>query len=149
MRQYAVFSHKRSSFRQIAPYSNINYPYFFGQPLINTFYSLPVLIKETLIHDLSLSPSLQASSSRGISSGLHFTSWAGRKILLLQSRSIVLGFFCISGAFSYSHISSPSPHPTNNAGRVCPEFFSNFNFVEGGGRENCKNISKLKGSTVL
>ena len=58
MRQYAVFSHKRSSFRQIAPYSNINYPYFFGQPLINTFYSLPVLIKETLIHDLSLSLSL-------------------------------------------------------------------------------------------
>jgi len=125
MRPYAVFSHKKSSFRQIAPNRDVNYPYFLGQPLINTSYSLPVLIKETLIHDFSLSPSLQASSSRGISSGLHFTSWAGHKILLLQSRSKVLGFFCISGAFSYSHMPSPapSPHPTNNVGRVYPEFF--------------------------
>ena len=55
MRPYAVFSHKKSSLRQIAPYRNKNYPYFLGQPLTNTSYSLPVLIKETLIHDLSLS----------------------------------------------------------------------------------------------
>ena len=25
---------------------------------------------------------------------------------------------------------------------VCPEFFSSFNFVKGGGRENCKKIPK-------
>ena len=55
MRPYAVFSHKKSSLRQTAPYRNKNYPYFSGQPLTNTSYSLPVLIKETLIHDLSLS----------------------------------------------------------------------------------------------
>ena len=49
-------------------------------------------------------------------------------------------------AFSNSHRSSPSPHPTNSVGRVYPEFFSSFSFVQGGGRENCKKISK---STVL
>ena len=34
-----------------------------------------------------------------------------------------LGTLCISGAFSNSHRSNPSPHPTINAGRVYPEFF--------------------------
>ena len=33
------------------------------------------------------------------------------------------GTLCISGAFSNSHRSNPSPHPTINAGRVYPEFF--------------------------
>ena len=28
-----------------------------------------------------------------------------------------------------THRSSPSPHPTNNVGRVYPEFFLSFNFV--------------------
>ena len=55
MRPYTVFSHKKSSLRKIAPYRNKNYPYFLGQPLTNTSYSLPVLIEETLIHDLCLS----------------------------------------------------------------------------------------------
>ena len=36
-----------------------------------------------------------------------------------------MGHFCFPGAFStYSHMPNPSPHPTNNVGRVYPEFFS-------------------------
>ena len=42
----------------------------------------------------------------------------------LKSWTKVLGHFCISGAFSNSHRSNPSPPPTNNVGRVYPEFFS-------------------------
>ena len=60
----------------------------------------------------------------------------------LQSSTKVLGHFCISGAFTNSHRSNPSPHPTNNVGRVYPEFFPSFNFVKGGERENCKKIPK-------
>ena len=33
-----------------------------------------------------------------------------------QSWAKVLGHFCISGVFSNSHKSNPSPHPTNNVG---------------------------------
>ena len=53
-----------------------------------------------------------------------------------QSWTKVLGHFCISGAFSNSHRSNPSPHPTNNVGRVYPEFFSEFQqlYRVGGGR---------------
>ena len=49
---------------------------------------------------------------------------------------------CVSGPFSNSHRSSPSSQPTNNVGGVYPEFFPSFNFVYGGGREDCKTISK-------
>ena len=59
-----------------------------------------------------------------------------------QSWTKVLGHFCISGAFSNSHRSNPSPHPTNNVGRVYPDFFSEFQLCIGWGRENCKKISK-------
>ena len=45
-------------------------------------------------------------------------------------------------AFSNSHRSNLSPHPTNNVGRVYPEFSPSFNFVQGGGRENGRKISK-------
>ena len=38
--------------------------------------------------------------------------------------------------------SNPSPYPTNNVGRVYPEFLPSFSFVYGGGRENCGKISK-------
>ena len=38
-----------------------------------------------------------------------------------------LGHFCVSGSFSNSHRSNPSPHPTNNVGGVYPEFFQSFN----------------------
>ena len=47
----------------------------------------------------------------------------------LQSWKKVLGHFCVSGAFSNSHRSNLSPHPTNNVGRVYPEFFPSFRFV--------------------
>ena len=48
---------------------------------------------------------------------------------VLQSWTKVLGHFYVSGAFSNSLRSNPSPHPTNNVGRVYPEFFPSFNFV--------------------
>ena len=53
-----------------------------------------------------------------------------------QSWAKVLGHFCISGAFSNSHRSNPSPHPTNNVGRVYPEFVSMVStfYRVGGGR---------------
>ena len=47
----------------------------------------------------------------------------------MQSWTKVLGHFCVSGAFSNSHRSNPSSHPTNNVGRVYPEFFPSFSFV--------------------
>ena len=43
--------------------------------------------------------------------------------LELQSWTKVLGHVWVSGAFSNSHRSNPSPHPTNTVGRVFPEFF--------------------------
>ena len=46
-------------------------------------------------------------------------------------RKKVLGHFCISRAFSNSHRSNPSPSPTNNVGRVYPEFFQSFTVYEG------------------
>ena len=42
---------------------------------------------------------------------------------------------CISGAFSNSYRPNPSPHPTNNVGRVYPEFFSEFQLCTGWGKE--------------
>ena len=47
----------------------------------------------------------------------------------LQSWTKVLVHFCVSGAFSNSHRSNLSPHPTNNVGRVYAAFFPSFNFV--------------------
>ena len=40
---------------------------------------------------------------------------------------------CISGTFSNSQGSNPSPHPANNVGRVYPEFFSEFQLFIGSG----------------
>ena len=74
-----------------------------------------------------------------------YISWVSRTVWeqgLLQSWTKVLGHFCISGAFFNSHRSNPSPHPTNNVRHVYQEFFSSFNFVQGGRRENCKKFSK-------
>ena len=51
----------------------------------------------------------------------------------LQSRTKVLGHFCVSGAFSNSKRSNPSPHLTNNVGRVYPDLFSEFQFCIGWG----------------
>ena len=50
-----------------------------------------------------------------------------------QSWTKVLGYFCISGAFSDSHKSNPSPHATHNVGRVYPEFFFEFQLCIGWG----------------
>ena len=50
-------------------------------------------------------------------------------ILNLQLWTKVLGHFRVSGAFSNSRRSNPSPHPTNGVERVYPEFFPSFNFV--------------------
>jgi len=64
-------------------------------------------------------------------------------LVWLQSWTKVLGYFCISGAFSNSDRPNPSPHSTNNVGRVYPDFFfPSFNFVWGGSRETCKKIWK-------
>ena len=49
--------------------------------------------------------------------------------------------FAFLGRFPI-HTAQPSPHPTNNVGRMYPEFFSSFNFVHciglGGGRTQRK-----------
>ena len=37
----------------------------------------------------------------------------------------------------------PSPHPANNVGRMDPDFFPSFNFVQGGGSENYKKMAKI------
>ena len=60
---------------------------------------------------------------------VHSQQLKGMQISKLQSWTKVLGHFCVSGAFSNSHRPNPSPHPTNNVGRVYPEFFPSFNFV--------------------
>ena len=50
---------------------------------------------------------------------------------------------CVSGAFSNARRSNPSPHPTNNVGRVYPEFFSKFQLWIGGGEgELQENVEK-------
>ena len=71
--------------------------------------------------------------------------------LCLQSWTKVLGHFCISGAFSNSHRSNPSPHPTNNVGRVYSEFFSDFQLCIGSGegelQENFENAELFKEGT--
>ena len=54
-------------------------------------------------------------------------------ILNLQSWTKVLGHFRVSGAFSNSHRSNPSPNPRNGVARVYPEFLPSFNFVCCGG----------------
>ena len=54
-------------------------------------------------------------------------------ILNLRSWTKVLGHFRVSGAFSNSHRSNPSPHPTNSVERVYLEFFSEFQLCIGWG----------------
>ena len=63
-----------------------------------------------------------------------------------QSWTKVLGHFCVSGAFSNSHRSNPSPHPTNNVGRMYPDFFRISLYRIGGGRTARKS---REGCTVL
>ena len=67
----------------------------------------------------------------------------------LQSWTKVLGQVSISGALSNSHRSNPSPHPTNNVGRVYPEFFPIFNFVLGGGGGELQECTVLRGNREM
>ena len=59
--------------------------------------------------------------------------------IMVKSLGTLVRFW---GVFQFTRVEPFPPHPTNNVGRLYPEFFPNFNFVYGGGRENCKNISK-------
>ena len=66
----------------------------------------------------------------------------------LQSWTNVLEHFCVSGAFSNSHRFSLSPHPTNNVGRLYPDFFSEFQLCIGwGGGRTARKFRK--GCTIL
>ena len=56
----------------------------------------------------------------------------------LQTWTKVLGHFCVSGAFSNLHRFNTSPHPTNNVGRVYPEFFSEIQLCIGWGEGELK-----------
>ena len=108
----AVFSHKKGSFRQIAPYRSKNYPYFLGQPLINPCYSLPVLITEALIHDLSLSLALSRHPVVGESPvaciSLVGPAHNASTTIMVKSLGILLHFW---GVFLHTRAQLlPSPH---------------------------------------
>ena len=68
-------------------------------------------------------------------------------LFLRQSWTNVLGHFCISGVFSNSWTSNPSPHPTNNVGHVYPEFFRVSTLYRVGGGRTTRKLQK--GCTVL
>ena len=121
---------------------------------MNTSYSLPVLIKETLIRDLSLSLSLSLPLSRhpvvGKSPVVCISLVGpGTKYFYYNHGQKSWDSFSFLGRFLIYTCPAPPLTPQTQLDECIPNFFPSFNFVEGGGRENCKNISKLKGSTVL
>ena len=63
----------------------------------------------------------------------------------------LLGHFRVYGAFSNSHRPNPSPHPTNNVGRVYREFFSEFQLcIRWGERELQENLGEnLRGNREM
>ena len=70
------------------------------------------------------------------------------KIKVSQAyKTKLVGHVCVSGAFSNSQRANPSPHPTNNVGRVYPEFFSEFQLCiewwEGELQENFENAAQF------
>ena len=71
-------------------------------------------------------------------------SWLFVSVMFyLQSWPKVSGHFCVSGAFSNSHRSNPSPHPTNNVQRVYSAFFCEFQLCIGWGEaERQENFEK-------
>ena len=83
--------------------------------------------------------------------GVTFTFWVGmcrwdpETFSLYQTYNLgqkSWDTFAFLRRFAIHTSPSPSPHPTNNVGRVYSVFFLSFNFVQGGGRENCKTVSK-------
>ena len=132
---YAVFSHKKGSFRQIAPYRSKNYPYFLGQPLINTCYSLPVLITEALIHDLSLFLALSRHPVVGESPvaciSLVGPAHNASATIMLKSLGILLHFW---GVFLHTRAQLlPSPHKQRwtRVSRIFSEFQLSRGWEEG------------------
>ena len=88
-----------------------------------------------------------ASKQRRISGCLFslFQTRAEKCVCSLQatlSTSTIVGksLGTLSRLWGVSHRSNPSPHPTNNVGRVYREFFSEFQLCIRWGRENCKKI---------
>ena len=70
------------------------------------------------------------------------SQWANYLTTNYNHEQRSLDTFAFLGRFANSHRSNPSPHPTNNVGRVCPDFFLKFQHCVGWGRENFKKISK-------
>ena len=72
-------------------------------------------------------------------------------LFIRQSWTKVLGHFRVSGAFSNSLRSNPSPHSTNNVGRVYLQFFSEFQLCIGWGKgkrqENFENDALFEDGT--
>ena len=59
----------------------------------------------------------------------------------IMTKSLVTNLHLWGFFFQFTH-AQPLPLPTNNAGREYAEFVPSFNNVEGGGRENCEQLSK-------
>ena len=128
----------------------------------STRYEIPQFLMYIIRFERILKSRLENSEKLGkdlfnyyLSSGSRKITFTGLKtpqnclfsshLFFRQSWTKVLGHFCISGAFSNSHRSNPSPHPTNNVGHVYPEFFSEFQLCIGWGegelQENFENAT--------
>ena len=76
------------------------------------------------------------------------TSTRTGAVQLLESWTKVLRHIYICESFCQFTLTHPLPpppppaKPTSNVGRLHPEFFPEFQHCIGGGRENCKKISK-------
>ena len=121
-------------------------------------YEIPQFLVYIIRFERILKSRLQNSKNLGkdlfnyhLSSGSRKNTFTGLKtpqnclfpshIFIRQSWTKVLGHFCISEAFSNSDRSNPSPHPTNNVGRVYPEVFSEFKLcLEWGKGELLENL---------
>ena len=135
---------------------------FFPLTVFCTRYEIPQFLVYIISFERILKSRLENSEKLGkdlfnydLSSGSRKNTFTGLKtpqnclfsshLFIRQSWTKVLGHFCISGAFSNSHRSNPSPHPTNNVGRVYPEFFSEIQlcigWVEGELQENFENAA--------
>ena len=98
----------------------------------------------TFFRDQILSPLNARVGRRGLLPYKRLTGkcrWMARiftTAIMDKSLGTLLRFW---GVFQCTQ-SNLSPYPTNNFGRVYPEFLLSFSFVYGGGRKNCRKISK-------